>query len=98
MKRFVLATSRTTEEQDRAFYALLRSRFSHLGWWHQLSETWLFVDLTDKATAADLRDAAMQAFPGVYLMAFEFTGKQTWAAFGPTNHNLWIKETWDKDS
>jgi hypothetical protein len=99
VKHFVLVTNRTTAEQDKAFFTILRARFSHLGWWHQLSETWLFVDLMDTTTAEQLRNAAMEAFPTVFLVVLEITGQHTWAGFGPTESMFkWIRETWDRSN
>jgi hypothetical protein len=96
VKRFFLGTNRTTAEQDKAFFAIIRSRWPHLGWWHQLSETWLFVDLTDELTPSDLRDAALQAFPGVQLLVIEIPCVTNWAGFGMTKDYQWFRETWDR--
>jgi hypothetical protein len=101
MRRFVLGTDRTTAEQDKAFYNLLRARWPGLGWWHRLSETWLFVDLTDTLTVADLRDAATEAIPGVHIMAIEAKDDpNAWAGFGlksgPNEMFSWMRESWER--
>ena len=97
MKRFVVGTSRTTPEQDAKFLQLVRARWPHVGWWHQVTETWLFVDLLGTATAAALRDVAMEAFPTINLMVIEIKGEATWAGFGPQNTMFpWMNETWDR--
>lgn len=101
MKRFVLGTNRTTQEQDAAFFKILRARWPHIGWWHQLGETWLFIDLTDTLRATDLRDAAKEAFPGIYLMVVEAKGPRNWAGYGttapPSEMFTWMHKEWDRD-
>jgi hypothetical protein len=94
MKRFVLGTNRTTAEQDAAFYLILQQRFSHLGWWHQLSEMWLLVDETDTLTPAGLREAAREAFPDIHLMVIE-VGTGIWSGYGNKADMFpWMRETW----
>lgn len=99
MKRFVIGTNRTTAEQDSAFLNILRSRWPHLGWWHQVSETWLIVDLANTVTVVELRDAAMQAFPGIYIMVIEVNG--SWAGWGanspPGDMFTWMRDSWDRE-
>jgi hypothetical protein len=92
MKRFVIGTNRTTAEQDAAFLNILRTRWPHLGWWHQLSETWLIIDLSGQVTTNALRDAAMEAFPGIYIMVVE--AARQWHAFGRTSDFKWMDEQW----
>jgi hypothetical protein len=97
VKRFVVGTSRTTVEQDNKFLQLVRARWPQIGWWHQVSETWLFADLQHAVTAAELRDLAMQAFPTINVIVIEITGNTTWAAFGPSNTMFpWLKENWGR--
>lgn len=94
MKRFVLGTERTTAEQDKAFLDIIKDRWPNLGWWHHLSEMWLIVDLSDKLTAADLRDAATQAYPGINLLVLEAKGPGLWAGFGRADP--WMQTAWDR--
>lgn len=91
-----LGTNRTTAEQDSAFIAILRAQWPHLGWWHQLSETWLIIDLSGKLNAGDIRDAAMKAFPGIYLMVTEAAGPFIRSGFARSSDFVWMTEQWDK--
>ncbi len=101
MKQFVVATNLTTAQQDQAFYRILSERFGHMGWWHQVSQTWLLVDNTDTVTPTSLRDAATEAFPGVPMVVLQVVSvKGSWAGFGPLRGTpgdmfTWIDETWD---
>ena len=97
MKRFVLGTNRTTAEQDTAFFTILRTRWPNLGWWHQLGETWLFIDATDTITVEDLRDAAKGAFPGISLIVVEAKGQHKWAGFGVGSSFEWMATNWDRE-
>lgn len=96
MKRFVVGTNRTTTEQDNAFLSLVRARWPYIGWWHQLSETWLFVDPLDTLTSGALRDAATQAFPGIRLIVLEAYGPHLWSGFGRREEFSWMLENWDR--
>ena len=96
MTRFVIGTNRTTPEQDQAFLKILQARWPHLGWWHQLSETWLIVDLTGELTAIQLRDAANEAFPGIYKMVLDVGNPHNWAAFGRTEDFPWMRDEWER--
>jgi hypothetical protein len=80
-----------------AFHAILNARWPNLGWWHQISETWLIVDLTDTLTAAKLRDAAREAFPGIPLVVLETAGPVKWAGFGQPKDYEWMKGSWDRE-
>lgn len=96
MKRFVVGTSRTTSEQDSAFLAAVRGRWPQVGWWHQVSETWLFADPLHTMTSVGLRDLAMQAYPTINIIVIEIDGYTTWAAFGPANTMFpWLRENWN---
>lgn len=94
MKRFVIGTNRTTAEQDAAFVNILKARWPHLGWWHQLGETWLIIDYSDQLTPVELRDTANQAFPGIRKMVIEIGG--SWAGFAPVDDFTWMNEQWDR--
>lgn len=100
MRRFVVSTnSGSTPDQDAAFLQILKSEFPNVGWWHQLSETWLIGDPLNTVTSTALRDAAMRAFPGVHIMVVEATGPRKWAGFGPSNAMFkWMRESWDRDT
>jgi hypothetical protein len=100
-KRFVIMLGdNATAQQHEAFRLWLKTSYPYLGWWHRVTNTWLLVDLTGGITAAILRDAVMQTFPGVYNMVLEFAanGQSTWAGFGPNTGVVdwfaWIKENW----
>ena len=96
MKHFVIGTNRTTPEQDAQFLKILRERWSRLGWWHQVGETWLVIDATDTLTVTDLRDAAMVAFPGIYLMVLQVL-PLNWSGFGPNDTMFpWMREWWER--
>src|SRR5258708_6656697 len=96
MKRYVIATNRTTAEQDHTFVNILRARWPRLGWWHQLSETWLIVDLSGQLTTSDLRDAAKEAFPGVHILVLDASEPSKWSAFATPNECAWIRDEWDQ--
>jgi hypothetical protein len=104
MRHFVLATNRTTQEQDAEFYRILREQWPLMGWWHQVSETWLLIDLTDTVTVDDIRNAAKEAFPGIYVMVLQVVPVPGhWAGFGPQEKTpgdmfTWIRQSWDPDS
>lgn len=93
MRRFVLGTNRTTAAQDRAFLAILQERFPDVGWWHQLGETWLFVDHNDQLSTEVIREMAKEAFPDVYVMAIE-VGNGRWSAFGEMSDFEWMHDSW----
>jgi hypothetical protein len=80
------------------FLGILNSRWPHVGWWHQLTETWLIVDLTGNLTCGALRDAAMEAFPDILHIVIEANGPGKWSAFLRTNDFVWIREQWDRNS
>ena len=80
-KRFILCVNSSTPEQSKAFTEHLRRK--GVGWWHWLANTWLIVDSTGNLTAAEIRNDAMEIFPGVYNFATELQGDDTWAGFGP---------------
>ena len=95
MKRFVVSTNLgSTQEQDSEFVRILKAEFPNVGWWHQLSETWLIVDPSNTMTCTALRNAAMRAWPNVYLMVVEASESGNWAGFAPTQDFLWLKEWW----
>lgn len=102
MNRFVVGTNRTTAVQDSAFLAAVRAKWPQIGWWHQVSETWLFVDPTGTATSPVLRDVARQCFPGVHIMVIQVPrGRTYWAGFGPTagaegDMFTWMRENWER--
>jgi hypothetical protein len=97
VKRFVIGTNRTTVEQDKVFLNILRTRWPHLGWWHQINETWLIIDLSDELTVNALRDATHQAFPGIYKIVIEVPGHSTpWAGWGQGADFVWVNEQWDR--
>ena len=96
MKRFVVGTNRTSDVQDKVFLTLIRARFPRLGWWHQLSEIWLFVDPSDSVSCIDLRDVATKAFPDIKLIVLEATGfPNLWAGFGQQEEYDWMASNWD---
>jgi hypothetical protein len=94
-KRFMLGTNRTTQEQDAQFINILKTRWPNAGWWHQLSETWFVIDPADNLTADILRDAAKEAFPGIYLMVVEI-GTGRWSSFGSADSFPWMRGQWEK--
>ena len=96
MKRFVITTERTSEEQDQAFYAILHARWPQMGWWHNISETWLLIDPTDTITVDVLRDAAYEAFPGRCLIVIQVSADSTWAGMKRGNNFDWIEDEWSK--
>jgi hypothetical protein len=101
LTRFVLCTNLTTGLQDQAFIAILRSRWPNVGWWHWLAEMWLMVDLSDTVKSSELRDAALEAFPGVHNIVLEFgPNGDTWTGFGPTGPARdmfeWMRNTWTR--
>ena len=96
MKRFILTTDQTADEQDKAFYLMLRSRFPNLGWWHHLGETWRFLDPTDSVTVSDIRDLATRAFPNVPLIPLEVEGNR-WAGFGQASDFEWVNYQWEPE-
>jgi len=97
-KRFVVCLNPGTPEQDGAFKDFLNNQ--RLGWWHWIGGSWLVVDATGNMTAAVLRDAADEAYPGLYNIVLEFCedGSFTWAGFGPIkppkNMFEWIRQNW----
>lgn len=96
MKRFILGTNRTTPEQESTFITLVKARWSDIGWWHQLSGIWLFVDPNDlMVDAVELRDIAKEAFPGVHLAVIDVPEGSTWAGFGPSQDLAWIHNWWE---
>lgn len=97
MTRFVLSTTLgSTPQQDEDFARLLKAEYPDAGWWHQLSETWLIVDPSDKMTTSALRDLARRAFPGIHLMVVP--AMRGWAGFGNAENMFpWMRQYWNRD-
>lgn len=93
MRRFVVGTGRSTAEQDTSFYQSLIARWPLLGWWHNLPEMWLLVDLNDTCTSSEIRDIAKTAFPSLHLMVIEISSG-TWAGVGDPNETKWMDQSW----
>ena len=101
MRRFVFGTDRTAYAQDAEFLKLVRAQWPEMGWWHQLSEMWLFVDPTDTVTPSALRDIARKAFPNIDLLVIQVKDGKGWAGFGPKRGSAgdmftWIHEWWGR--
>jgi hypothetical protein len=101
-KRFIVVADLTTVEQDTLFKQWVEGKFN---WWNWLHETWLLVDNRGLYTAKEIRDKAMECFPTVNCLVFEFgsDGSETWAGFGPSSETdpkrnmfAWIKNNWNK--
>src|SRR5438552_3466360 len=97
MKRFILSTDRTTDEQDAAFYEILKSQFAYLGWWHNISETWLFADPTDRCTVTLLRDAAKGVFRTQSLIVIEVGDNADWSGMKKGDNFDWVHQNWTKN-
>lgn len=76
---------------------ILRERTPNIGWWHNLSESWLIIDPVGILTCEQLRDAANDACPGIFNMVFGLE-ENTWAAFGRMADFNWMRTEWDKKS
>jgi hypothetical protein len=95
MARFIVSTDVTTTEQDSTFLQLLKAKWPHLGWWHNLTESWLLIDLSNTVTAEMLRDVANEAFPGIHKMVIAIESGN-WAAFGRVGDFEWMHNQWRK--
>ena len=96
MKRFIVGTSGTMNEQDSTFLTLVKDRWPNIGYWHRLGGTWLLVDPNDlMVDAVELRDVAKEAFPSVNVVVFDIPEGSTWAGFGVSQDFGWIHSWWE---
>jgi hypothetical protein len=99
-KRFVVLVQSATKGQDDAFLGYIKA--NKLSWWHWLPNSWLLKGINTELKAANIRDAAREAFTGAHIFVIELNEDgDTWSGFGPKterrNMFAWIHKSWKDD-
>lgn len=99
-KRFIIAVSKATPEEDKAFQQFIET--AGVGWWHWLPTLWLLYNLEGNWEAAEIRDKVCECYPTkqVFVAELNDASGDTWAAFGPKGENRnmfsWLHRNWSK--
>jgi hypothetical protein len=96
-KRFAVAISSSTHEQELAFYQWVNGRFS---WWHWVANFWLIADTSGELTAYSVRDKVNECFPGAQTFVIELRdgGGETFAGSVESSQaekaQEWLNQWW----
>jgi hypothetical protein len=98
-KRYVIALSSATPEQNDAFRKYLVGL--QVGWWHWFDNLWLVVDGYDLVQGRELRSKAREIYLGAHNLVMELRpDDDVWYGFGPAgeiqNMFKWLEKNWRK--
>jgi hypothetical protein len=98
MRRFVIAADGLSREKEAAFAAFLGARG---GWWHWISNFWLFVT-SDSALTVDQIRVQLGHLDATRMIVMEVPPDFTWTTQGTPRADGkqmgdWLLTVWDAD-
>jgi hypothetical protein len=97
-KRYIVAVSNMTDEDEKNFIAFLREH--KILWWRWIDGFWLLVDRSEKNMRASIRDHLHALPSSTRGLVIEIKPDDSWVGFGPRTADRdmfkWIKSTWDE--
>ena len=94
MKRFIVAVSGLTSEDEKAFIDFLSD--CGVSWWHRIPNFWLLVDGDDKLSAKKIRDHLRGIEASTRAIVMENRTEETWSGFQGRDDNVfkWLHRNW----
>ena len=98
-KRYIVAISKRTLEEDQTFIAFLKDE--KVGWWHWMDNLWLITTSKEHFTASYIRDKIIELYESDRILVIELKdGKDTWSGKGPNSEDKnmfkWLKTAWKR--